>query len=291
MVYVEKRRPGTFVSTLLGKSLRMIFLLAFLSQLLSCTAQIFNWAVIPLSAAVLAGMSIELYSLLPQQLLYGSTPPPLPQFETSLRHIAIVFPGAGGSDANTERIVTSIQKTSVDANISRFVVCYDWKPWCGNVLRAAIDSECVGQRLGRQLAELQLAREIDGTLPGFESIHVIGVSVGAFAANSCIKSYKKELEKLRNDNNSFSSRLGLIRALNLLKKTSSPKIREDTAFCRLSLLDPFTLRGYVMAICFFDATIYTHSLLFSVSPSSVQHVRITWLWLRRKIFWSICRFL
>lgn len=71
------------------------------------------------------------------------------------------------------------------AGINRYVEVYDWLKWRGNFLRASFDSQIVGKNVCSALAE---AEKQQGEI---KHLHVIGVSVGAFAADSCIKVFNK----------------------------------------------------------------------------------------------------
>lgn len=62
---------------------------------------------------------------------------------------------------------------------------YDWLKWRGNFLRASFDSQIVGNKVCSVLAD---AEKQQGEI---KNLHVIGVSVGAFAADSCIKIFNK----------------------------------------------------------------------------------------------------
>jgi hypothetical protein len=62
---------------------------------------------------------------------------------------------------------------------------YDWLKWRGNFLRASFDSQIVGSNVCSALAD---AEKQQGEI---KHLHVIGVSVGAFAADSCIKIFNK----------------------------------------------------------------------------------------------------
>lgn len=115
----------------------------------------------------------------------------------------ILFPGARGVDNDT----LFIEREFIGASDVSFC-CYDLKKERGNLLTAAF----VGQRVGRQAAN-----EFAQNLPDLHSqenatVHVIGISVGAFAADSFTKTVK----------------------------TLFPK---TTIRTRLTLLDPFTSRG------------------------------------------------
>ena len=107
----------------------------------------------------LASISIfaELYTRLPQILLFGSNPKSLPDDITN-EHVFILFPGAGGADNNTNNILYEANKILNKTN-SYYITCYDWKHWRGNFLRAAVDSETVGKRLGKQLAQISITNK------------------------------------------------------------------------------------------------------------------------------------
>ena len=123
-------------------------------------------------ATLLLG-GIEMYSRAPSILF---SPSPLPHTnETSSVHV--LFPGFGGPDANTDRIVDSLNKNA--GNEVAYV--YDWSAFRGNILRAAFNGERVGKRVGRQLAYT----------PEVTALHCIGVSVGSFAADACIKEFNR----------------------------------------------------------------------------------------------------
>jgi hypothetical protein len=131
--------------------------------------------------------------------------PPLPSFPQS--SITLIFPGYGGLDANTQRIEDEIKTSDLHYKMQRFVCTYDWKQWRGNEFNAAFNGEKIGSKLGEQLSNLDL-----------HDIHVIGISVGSFAANECTKRYMQKLEGGKR------------------------------ARIRLTLLDPFTARGFFSPI-------------------------------------------
>ena len=103
--------------------------------------------------------------------------------------------GAGGPDANTKRIAVSLQSSQ------KQVVEYDFARFVGDQLQAPYNAQRIGDFLAEELRA--------GENPP-RRIHIVGVSVGAFAADR------------------LASRLA-----------------EDHRFAhiRLTLLDPFTARG------------------------------------------------
>ena len=84
----------------------------------------------------------------------------------------LIFPGAGGVDD----LVLELQNTVPDS------IVVDWKEYRGNFLFAAYDSESVGASIAELiLNEQQIKKEPKSET---SSIHFIGISVGAFAANA-----------------------------------------------------------------------------------------------------------
>jgi len=121
---------------------------------------------------------LEAYSRAPPLIPPAEAPPPLlpPGAAPAPQDLVVVLPGAGGPDANTARIAAALRAPGG----GREVVEYDWRPWKGDELRAPYDALRLGTRLGTELA-----RRTDQP----RSVHLVGVSVGAFVADAIAKSY------------------------------------------------------------------------------------------------------
>lgn len=121
-------------------------------------------------------------------------------------HVIVVLHGAGGPDANMRRIVTALSAKSNNAGRKPpQVIEYIWQPFVGDQLQAPYNA----QRIGRHLAS-----EIAASTRSPARIHVVGVSVGAFAADELVA--------------------------NLAKRRGSSGVGVEL---KLTLLDPFTARG------------------------------------------------
>ena len=120
---------------------------------------------------------LEAYSRAPPLIPPTEAPPPLlpPGAAPAPSDLVVVLPGAGGPDANTARIAAALRAPG-----GREVVEYDWRPWKGDELRAPYDALRLGTRLGTELG-----RRTDQP----RSVHLVGVSVGAFVADAIAKSY------------------------------------------------------------------------------------------------------
>ena len=115
----------------------------------------------------------------------------LPISTLKCQDASIIFPGSGGRDGLTNEL---------EARIARSVphtLTWDWIHHRGTVATAAFDAEAVGEALADSYQDCR-------------SIHIIGVSVGAFCANQM--------------------------ATSLFQTSIRPQIR-------LTLLDPFCSRG------------------------------------------------
>mmetsp|Transcript_6355 Transcript_6355/g.9236 ORF Transcript_6355/g.9236 Transcript_6355/m.9236 type:complete len:332 (+) Transcript_6355:41-1036(+) len=134
--------------------------------------------------------------------------------------LVIIFPGAGGRDQFTDELEETIKRSDRKQGLTkpsneRLITTYDWIEHRGNVLTAAFDSEAVGEGVARGIIESRHKIEIESSsYQPIRSIHCIGVSVGAFAANVCARSLKKAHAN----------------------SDASPHVR-------LTLLDPFCSRG------------------------------------------------
>lgn len=161
-----------------------------------------NFKLIFLLSLISLETSSEIFVRIPPEILYGSAPVPIVSIAKEDTNDVIIFPGAGGPDRYTDQLKQNILASDKKKGIKRPVYVYDWLKWRGNFIRAAFDSQNVGRTIGTQLAEQS---------PKLKNIQVIGISVGAFAADSCAKAYKE--------------------------------LAEHPGTVHLTLLDPFTSKG------------------------------------------------
>jgi hypothetical protein len=142
--------------------------------------------------------------------VYGSDPKEIPDLNHT--DICLVFHGAGGPDANTD-VVIGAAKAAETPSVDRYVGLYDWQPWLGNILRAAYDGQRVGKTIGKQIAHMHMdqlthasmsteQRSAFSELRQLRKLHVVGVSVGAFAADSCVRAYQNEFNRLQKGSSS-----------------------------------------------------------------------------------------
>ena len=150
------------------------------------------------AGAVVGGplVGCEIYGRLPST--WRDLPPLRVELSSEVDELVVILPGAGGRDANTNRIATAL------ASKSSAVHEYDWQPYVGDTLRAPRNAQRVGVHLAKELAR------ICSTANSRMSVHLIGVSVGAFAADAAVETLKR----------------------------ASPGVHT-----KLTLLDPFTAMG------------------------------------------------
>ena len=141
-----------------------------------------SWKI--LSGIIATTVCYQTYVNLPIRVLYGSEIQPLPNYQSD--NVVIIFPGFSGPDENVQRIQKEIENSDDRKKRDSFVTIYDWTAWKGNTLRAAFNSKIVGKAIGRQLSQSRIP---------IKELHVIGISVGAFAADSCIEEYKQQVAK------------------------------------------------------------------------------------------------
>lgn len=127
-----------------------------------------------------------------QESIIASSPALPP---SDAENAAFVFPGAGGKDDLTEELTLRLEQ-------EMWATTIDWKEYRGSIATAAFDGEAVGEAIASLLFKQQRLKYV----------HVIGISVGGFAANQMAK---------------------------CLFESSSHKPEH----VRLTLLDPFCSRG------------------------------------------------
>ena len=129
----------------------------------------------------------------------------------SAKDITIIFPGAGGRDALSDELEDVLRRSSASDDVS-FVTTFDWQEHRGTVLTAAYDSEAVGETVARCLWDNPSSRNAGS----IRSVHCVGISVGAFAANAMARE---------------------------ICQRRRPAAGGLSPYVRLTLLAPFTSRG------------------------------------------------
>lgn len=132
-----------------------------------------NIKLIFLLAVLAIESTSEIYVRLPQELIYGRRPEPIPIVVDSedADSVVLIFPGAGGPDYNTDKLQRSITDDDRIKGIHRVVSVYDWSAWTGNFIRAAFDSQIVGRTVCSSLAKDGLSAANHHPL---KSLHAIG---------------------------------------------------------------------------------------------------------------------
>jgi hypothetical protein len=116
-----------------------------------------------------------------------------------VQHVTLVFHGSGGPDNYTDMLMKNLKRAWNKESYSSMI---EWRKYSSNILQASFSAHRIGRCAAQQL--LERARNL-------KSVHVIGISVGAFAADSMCHEVKISLK--------------------------------DSVDVQLTLLDPFTQRG------------------------------------------------
>jgi hypothetical protein len=161
-----------------------------------------------------------------------------PSLGKTINHITIVFHGAGGQDGYTDELMTRLRdydninnNRTIGSSItttgtatpkelpfsqrySSYIV--DWSAYSTNLFQASYN----GEKIGRDLAQRLLQQQ-----PHLRTVHLIGISVGSFAANAAAMKIKQVTTTTTTNGGN-----------NRITTTNPP-------FVQLTLLDPFTQRG------------------------------------------------
>ena len=131
-----------------------------------------------------------------------------------MEEVTLVFHGAAGQDQYTDELMANLRAKCAGSK-TQHAAMIDWSALSSNILQASFN----GQRVGRETARRLLERCNGGNMNTdaacrLKAVHLIGISVGAFAADEACAAIK-------------SSRLG------------------NSITCQLTLLDPFQQRGVI----------------------------------------------
>jgi hypothetical protein len=182
---------------------------------------------VAISALLSSSLALEVYSRIGSLLFVDTTddeliPAPTgPSSWGGTEHVTVVFHGAGGQDVYTDELMKNLKDNDHrrDASksgraSSRYSYIVDWSAYSTNLFQASYNGERIGRDLARRLLQKQ---------PDLKTIHLIGISVGSFAANAAAT----EIKQGATDGRPRPARTA---------PTAGP-------FVQLTLLDPFTQRG------------------------------------------------
>mmetsp|Transcript_27467 Transcript_27467/g.65960 ORF Transcript_27467/g.65960 Transcript_27467/m.65960 type:complete len:440 (+) Transcript_27467:39-1358(+) len=152
-----------------------------------------------------------------------------------IRHITLVFHGAGGQDQYTDELMTNLKKKQEQhqkpnnnnnskeqcpSSSSSYCQIVEWGDYSTNLFQASYNGEAIGRIVAEYLSPK--AKNI-------ETVHLIGISVGAFAANMAATNWQQQQQQ--------TGRGGEDRSGSTASSPPSPP------YVQLTLLDPFTQRG------------------------------------------------
>lgn len=148
---------------------------------------------------------------------------PAPQHTdwAEIESLAVVFHGAGGQDAYTDELMKNLDSaTKSNSNLkqSSYNHIVEWSDYSSNILQASFNGEKVGKLTAKKLLE-----QMTNPNNKLSTIHIIGISVGAFAADAAVNELKENFK------------------VNSTRRQT--KETGETPFVQLTLLDPFQQRG------------------------------------------------
>jgi len=107
-----------------------------------------------------------------------------------VREVTIIFHGAGGQDVNTDELLKALSNTNT-RNRGGIVKMVDWSADSADILQASVKGSTIGTRMANALLRNHLN---DDSKQHIQTIHVIGISVGAFPANSFLQTLNEGLQ-------------------------------------------------------------------------------------------------
>lgn len=121
---------------------------------------------------------------------------------TNMEEITFVFHGAGGQDDNTDALMKTLSSSQSNNDNKGIVQMVEWSIDSQDLLQASVNGINIGKRIADSLADILLSggsgsddsSRLSSTLH-LRSIHVIGISVGAFAAHSFIQEFNSKFKK------------------------------------------------------------------------------------------------
>lgn len=135
--------------------------------------------------------------------------------ENIVRDITVIFHGAGGEDAYTDDLLKTLCK-SIDGSGTGIVKMINWEADSADILQASVKGTKIGKELAKTLCSSMYASRNTNT-SRVTNIHAIGISVGAFAADSFLDALSKKNKSTAKNKNTAVKNL----------------------YCQLTLLDPF----------------------------------------------------
>jgi hypothetical protein len=139
------------------------------------------------------------------EVVPGSAAPngPLSGIDSDVRDITIIFHGAGGQDENTDNLL-KVLSSKLDNAATRtprmkgIVKMVDWSADSADILQASVKGSKIGSQIGHLVRDVVIQQRNAGN--NERNIHIIGISVGAFAANSLVQTLDSELDRTTRKN-------------------------------------------------------------------------------------------
>ena len=171
-----------------------------------------------------------------------------------VRHITLVFHGAGGQDQYTDELMTNLKKNyeqqqqtnapnnskeqqrplSSSSPSSSYCQIIEWSDYSTNLFQASYNGEAIGRIVAEYLSPK--AKNV-------ETVHLIGISVGAYAANMAATNWKQQQRQQQQQQQQQTGKGNSEDGYGSIATSSLSSIPQTTTYVQLTLLDPFTQRG------------------------------------------------
>ena len=155
---------------------------------------------------------------------------------SNMEEITFVFHGAGGQDENTDELMKTLSSSSSNNN-KAMVQMVDWSSDSSNLLQASVNGMNIGKRIAESLTDILLPDRTGGnndddstrSLHQLRRIHIIGISVGAFAAHSFIQEFNSKFKRQTVSSSSSSN--------------NNNNNHQDNVYIQATFLDPLCSKG------------------------------------------------
>jgi hypothetical protein len=112
----------------------------------------------------------------------GNFPTPTAGTWNDVRHVTLVFHGAGGQDAYTDQLMSKLDGL-YGKKKEFYASMMEWSDFSTNILQASFNGERIG---------CEAAVRLQQRAPNLKTVHLIGISVGSFAANAASLQLKQQ---------------------------------------------------------------------------------------------------
>ena len=117
-----------------------------------------------------------------------------PSIDNDVKDITIIFHGAGGQDENTDNLLKMLRANA--SSKGQIIQMIDWSADSADILQASVKGTKIGNQMGQFIRD-----EIEqNNGNNVRNIQMIGISVGAFAADATLQTLNSVLDPITRKN-------------------------------------------------------------------------------------------